>query len=105
MNTRLQDHDWPARAQWVPMGHICMIACVSTTDTISWKSLRSSVCRKPLYRAKTYRQPAAVYKRTQKRAKHNVTKASQELPHPTTGLAQPDLTDEIERDRVHMPAL
>ncbi len=32
--------------------------------------------------------------------KHIVTKASQEIPHPTTGLAQPDLTDEIERDRV-----
>ena len=36
-----------------------------------------------------------------KSQKHNVTEASQEIPHPTTGLAQPDLTDEIERDRVY----
>ena len=46
-----------------------------------------------------------ISKGTPKKQKHNVTKASQEIPHPTTGLAQPDLTDEIERDRVHMPAL
>ena len=33
--------------------------------------------------------------------KQKVTEASQEIPHPTTGSAQPDLTDEIERDRVY----
>ena len=84
---------------------ICMIAIVFTIDKLSWEFLSSSTYRKPLYPADICRQPGDRLQENPKSAKHNVTKASQEIPHPTTGLAQPDLTDEIERDRVHMPAL
>ena len=40
-----------------------------------------------------------------KRAKQNVTQASQEIPHPTTGWAHLGFIAEIGRDRMRMPEL